>query len=180
MSECIDFLFQSTEPAQGYVQQLYSYLSSSEVPKVCPSSQDIVHWICVEYTTTVLYIVAMLILPSVDKKLWKRWPRAMSRLLKLAVLIERISTFSALIRCRHCGTYPCQAEREYSWKPPGSCQRTADNYIRRAVAVIRLQKELVDSGTLPEESIPQNVVYLESIFPLCIQRQLDIWYPLPR
>ncbi|XP_033741987.1 uncharacterized protein LOC117328652 [Pecten maximus] len=93
--------------------------------------------------------------------------------------------------CRSCGTVPCQVERKTPWKPSTSLQKDKKNFSERSKAMLLFNYGLELSVVLTKE-LPQDDLYWKRkmcghfeeehmvIFPRCIQRQINNWYPVPR
>ncbi|XP_060066392.1 uncharacterized protein LOC132546691 [Ylistrum balloti] len=173
------------EPEPGYVQRFYHYLTASEFEKVCPTSVDVAMRIGNEVLCTLLCALVSLLLrnaPAVGRRVRKGYSTMMS-------MIHEWRTRPS--RCPHCGTVPCQVKRRSLWKPSGSRKRDKANFAERAKAMKLFNYGLELSVVLTKE-LPRDDLYWRRkfchqfeekhmvLFPLCIQRQINYWYPVPR
>ncbi|XP_060075011.1 uncharacterized protein LOC132554716 [Ylistrum balloti] len=173
------------EPEPGYVQRFYHYFSASEFEKACPTTADITLQIGNEIMCTLFCTLVSLLLrnaPAIGKCIRKGYSTVMS-------MIHEWRTRPS--RCPHCGTVPCQAKRRSLWKPSGSRKRDKANFAERAKAMELFNYGLELSVVLTKE-LPRDDLYWQRkfchqfeekhmvLFPLCIQRQINYWYPVPR
>ncbi|XP_060066050.1 uncharacterized protein LOC132546350 [Ylistrum balloti] len=173
------------EPEPGYVQRLYHYFTASEFEKVCPTPADITLRIGNEILFTLLCTLVSLLLrntPTIGRFARKGCSTTMS-------MIHEWRTRPS--RCPHCGTVPCQVKRRSLWKPSGSRKSDKANFAQRAKAMALFNYGLELSVVLTKE-LPLDDLYWRRkfchqfeekhmvLFPLCIQRQINYWYPVPR
>ncbi|XP_060067407.1 uncharacterized protein LOC132547641 [Ylistrum balloti] len=173
------------EPAPGYVQRFYHYFAASEFEKICPTSADIALQIGNEILCTLLCTLVSLLLrniPAIGRFTRKGCSTMMS-------MIHEWRTRPS--RCPHCGTVPCQVKRRSLWKPSGSRKIDKANFTQRAKAMELFNYGLELSVVVTKE-IPRDDFYWQRkfchqfeekhmvLFPLCIQRQINYWYPVPR
>ncbi|XP_021341809.1 uncharacterized protein LOC110442493 [Mizuhopecten yessoensis] len=169
----------------GYTKRFFQYFTATEIEKVCPTSADLTWRIGNEVFCTLLCVLLTLLLgyaPSIRKSAKERW--------SAMVLMVR-AWWNRPSRCRHCGTVPCQVKRRSFWKPSGSRKRDKANFAKRSEAMMLFNYGLELSVVLTKE-LPQDNLYWERkfcqrfeeahmvLFPLCIQRQINYWYPVPR
>ncbi|OWF38794.1 hypothetical protein KP79_PYT16678 [Mizuhopecten yessoensis] len=93
--------------------------------------------------------------------------------------------------CRHCGTAPCQVKRRSLWKPSGTRKKDKANFAKRSNAMMLFYCGL-DLSVVLNKELPLDDLYWKRklvqhfeeehmvFFPLCIQRHINYWYPVPR
>ncbi|XP_069133263.1 uncharacterized protein [Argopecten irradians] len=96
---------------------------------------------------------------------------------------------SSSLLCRYCGTDPCQAKRA-SWKRFEPRVWNLVDFEKRSHAMRRFSQGLQLSVELTKE-LPCDELYWArkfcdyfeeehlALFPLCVQRQINAWYPVP-
>ncbi|XP_069131807.1 uncharacterized protein [Argopecten irradians] len=173
------------EPEPRFAQRMFLHFMAGEVPRICPTRLDIVWRVGNEVFCTLLSILVTLLLgqaASIGNNVYKRYT-------------VMASTFKEWrnrpSQCRHCGTVPCQVKRRSLWKPSVPHKREEDNFARRSNAMQMFSYGLELSVILTKE-LPQDDIYWQRkfcqyfeekhlvLFPVCIQRQINYWYPLPR
>ncbi|OWF56589.1 uncharacterized protein LOC110445794 [Mizuhopecten yessoensis] len=173
------------EPEPGYAKRLFYYFTASEIEKICPTVTDLTWRIGNEVFYNLLCVLLTLLLgyaPLVGKVVKEKW--------SAAVLMFR-EWRARLSLCRHCGTAPCQIKRRSLWKPSGTREKDKANFAKRSNAMMLFYYGLELSVVLTKE-LPWNDLYLErkfvqhfeeehmALFPVCIQGQINYWYPVPR
>ncbi|XP_021365686.1 uncharacterized protein LOC110458353 [Mizuhopecten yessoensis] len=173
------------EPEPGYGRRVFHYFTATEIEKVCPTSADLTWRIGKEIFCTLLCVLLMLLLdyvPSIANGAKVRWPAMVS------LVREWINRPS---RCRHCGTAPCQVKWKCLWKTKGFRKRDSANFVERSKAMMVFNYGLSISVELTKE-LPLDDLFLERwfcqrfeeehmvLFPQCIQRHINYWYPVPR
>ncbi|XP_021357367.1 uncharacterized protein LOC110452931 [Mizuhopecten yessoensis] len=173
------------EPEPGYAKRLFYYFNAGEIVKVCPTVADLTSRIGNEVFCYLLCVLLTLLLgyaPSIGKVVKEKWSAAVS-------MFQEWRARPSI--CRHCGTAPCQVKRRSLWKPTGSCKRDKANFAKRSNAMMLFYYGLELSIVLTKE-LPWNDLHWERkfvqhfeeehmvLFPVCIQRQIDYWYPVPR
>ncbi|XP_060080862.1 uncharacterized protein LOC132560219 [Ylistrum balloti] len=171
------------EPEPGYLKRLLSYFSGREIENVCPTLTDLIMRNINGIFTSVLLMVLPLLLGYVVGNAIKE---------KSSIIFSTFLEWkTSPSLCRHCGTAPCLAKRRYLWKPSGSRKRDKANFAERSNAMLLFNYGLELSVMLTKE-LPQDDLYWErkfchqfkekhmALFPLCIQRQINYWYPVPR
>ncbi|XP_069129015.1 uncharacterized protein [Argopecten irradians] len=145
------------EPELGFAIKMLYRLTGSEVERVCPAPCDIIWRIGEEAFWNVLY------------RDWRARP----------------------VRCQDCGTTPCQVERKTLWKPVGSRKREMANLSHRSKAM-RLFSDGLELSVMLTKELPEDELYWQrkcydqfgedqvKLFPRCIRKKLDYWYPIPR
>ncbi|XP_060067954.1 uncharacterized protein LOC132548148 [Ylistrum balloti] len=173
------------EPEHGYVHRLIQYFTATKIEKLCPTHMDLVCRIGYEVFSIIICMLITLLLvsvPSIGIALKNR----LSRMVSMAQEWK-----NRVFRCRYCGTNPCQVKRRSTWlklRPPSN---NNDNYSERSNAMMLYNCGL-EVSTLLTKELPQDDTYWERrfcqtfeekhmrLFPLCIQRQIDNSYPVPR
>ncbi|XP_021368694.1 uncharacterized protein LOC110460216 [Mizuhopecten yessoensis] len=170
---------------QGYAQKMFHYFSTTAIENVCPTPADLAWRIGNEVFCTLLCLLLSLLLrhaPSIAKSAKGKW----------SALVTTVHEWrNRPSRCRHCGTAPCPVKRRSLWKPSESRKRDKVNFAARSKAMMMFNYGLELSVVLTK-GLPQDDLYLErkfcqrfeeehmALFPLCIQRQINYWFPLPR
>ncbi|XP_033741555.1 uncharacterized protein LOC117328195 [Pecten maximus] len=177
--------FTCVEPEPGYAKRLFYYFTSRDVERICPAGADLIWRIGKEVFITLLLVLITLLLgyaPSIRNGAKEKWTTMFS-------MFQAWRTRPS--RCRHCGTAPCQVKRRSLWKPSGSRRKDEANFAKRSNAMMLFNYGLELSVVLTKE-LPQDDTYWERkfchnfeekhmvLFPLCIRRQIDYWYPVPR
>ncbi|XP_021359471.1 uncharacterized protein LOC110454337 [Mizuhopecten yessoensis] len=172
------------EPEPGYAKRLFYYFTASEIKKVCPTVTDLTWRIGNEVFYNLLCVLLTLLLgygPSIGKIVKEKWSAAVS-------MFREWRARPSL--CRHCGTAPCQVKRISLWKPSGTRKKDEANFAKRSNAMMLFYYGLEWSVVLTKE-LPWNDLYLKRkfvqhfeeehmvLFPVCIQRQINYWYPVP-
>ncbi|XP_033739566.1 uncharacterized protein LOC117326879 [Pecten maximus] len=173
------------EPEPGYAKRLFYYLAAREVERACPARADLIWRIGSEVFCNLLCVLITLLLgyaPSIRNSARERW----------SSMVSMIKEWRARpSKCRHCGTVPCQAKRRLLWMPSRSRKRNKANLHERSKAMLLFSYGLELSVQLTKE-LPQDGLYWKrkfcnpfeekdmALFPLCIQRQINVWFPLPR
>ncbi|XP_069129014.1 uncharacterized protein [Argopecten irradians] len=169
------------EPELGFAIKMLYRLTGSEVERVCPAPCDIIWRIGEEAFWNVLCVLMTMLLTyatsigeSAKKKIkeyrdWRARP----------------------VRCQDCGTTPCQVERKTLWKPVGSRKREMANLSHRSKAM-RLFSDGLELSVMLTKELPEDELYWQrkcydqfgedqvKLFPRCIRKKLDYWYPIPR
>ncbi|XP_021339039.1 uncharacterized protein LOC110440346 [Mizuhopecten yessoensis] len=173
------------EPEPGYAKRLFYYFTASEIGKVCPTVTDLTWRIGIEVFYNLMSVLLILLLgyaPSIGKIAKEKWSAAVS-------MFQEWRARPSL--CRHCGSAPCQVKRRYLWKSSGTRKKDRANFAKRSNAMMLFYYGLESSVVLTKE-LPWNDLYLEKkfvqhfeeehmvLFPLCIQRQINYWSPVPR
>ncbi|XP_060068721.1 uncharacterized protein LOC132548843 [Ylistrum balloti] len=173
------------EPEPGYVKRFYHYVTANEIKKECPTPADLILRIGHEMFYTLVCVLLTLLLGNAPS-LGNRIREAVS-----AIFLKFKEWRTRPSRCPHCGTVPCQIKRKSLWKPSGSRKKDKANFAERAKAMKLFNYGLELSVVLTKE-LPRDSLYWERkfchqfeekhmvLFPLCIQRQINYWYPLPR
>ncbi|XP_069109216.1 uncharacterized protein [Argopecten irradians] len=173
------------EPDPGFAVNMFNYLTSSEPASVCPASADILSRVGTEmfwYLVCVLMSLLLVSVCSIGKSVKRKW----------SGMVSRVQEWRARPSpCRHCGTAPCLVERRALWKPSGPGKKSEANFAERSKAMLLFNCGLELSTDLTKE-LPQDDLYWERkscdsfeeeqmvLFPKCIRRQIDYWYPVPR
>ncbi|XP_021379095.1 uncharacterized protein LOC110466713 isoform X2 [Mizuhopecten yessoensis] len=175
----------SVEPELGYAKRLFHYLNAGEIEQVCPTVANLTWRIGMEVFYNLLCVLLTLLLryaPSVGKIVKEKWSAAVS-------MFREWRSRPSL--CRHCGTAPCQVKRRSLWKPSGTRKEDKANFAKRSNAMMLFYYGLELSEVLTKE-LPWKELYLERkfvqhfeeehvvLFPVCIQRQINYWYPVTR
>ncbi|XP_060065492.1 uncharacterized protein LOC132545839 [Ylistrum balloti] len=173
------------EPEPGYLNRFYHYVTANEIKKVCPTPADLILRIGHEMFYTLMCVFLTLFMgyaPSLGNGVKQTL---------LATFAKFKEWRTRPSRCPHCETAPCQAKRRSLWKPSGSRKRDKANFAERAKAMELFNYGLELSVVLTKE-LPRDDLYWERkfchqfeekhmvLFPLCIQRQINYWYPVPR
>ncbi|XP_021351003.1 uncharacterized protein LOC110448856 [Mizuhopecten yessoensis] len=177
--------FACVEPEPGYAKRLFYYFTASEIEKVCPTVTDLTWRIGNEVFNNLMCVLLTLLLgyaPSIGQIVKEKWSAAVS-------MFQEWRARPSL--CRHCGTAPCQVERRSLWKPSGTRKKDKANFAKRSNAMMLFYYGLELSVVLTIE-LPWNDLYWKRkfvqhfeeehmiLFPVCIQRQINYWYPVPR
>ncbi|XP_021357915.1 uncharacterized protein LOC110453329 isoform X1 [Mizuhopecten yessoensis] len=159
------------EPEPGY----------NQAEKVCPTPVTLTWRLGNEVFCTLLCVLLALLFgfaPSIVKSAKEKWSMFQEWRARPSI-------------CRHCGTAPCQVKRRCLWKPSKSRKRDKANFAERSKAMMLFNYGLAFSFELTME-LPLDDLYWERrfcdqfeekhmvLFPLCIQRQINYWYPVPR
>ncbi|XP_033753368.1 uncharacterized protein LOC117336822 [Pecten maximus] len=175
------------EPEPGHTKRLLYYFTSREIEQVCPTQVELMWRIGNDVFRTFLCGVITLMLvytyvcaPSIGNRAKKRWT---TNVCMFQAWITRRSL------CRFCGTSPCQAKRT-SWKRFRLRIKNVTDFEERSNAMRLFSLGLELSVDLTKE-LPRDELYWARkycdqfeedhmvLFPLCIQRQINDWYPLP-
>ncbi|XP_021364960.1 uncharacterized protein LOC110457843 [Mizuhopecten yessoensis] len=172
------------EPEPGYAKRLFYYFTASEIEKVCPTVTDLTWRIGNEVFYSLLCVLLILLLgyaPSIGNIVKEKWSAAVS-------MFQEWRAHPPL--CRHCGTAPCQVKRRSLWKPSGTRKKDEANFAKRSNAMMLFYYGL-DLTVVPTKELPWNDLYWKRklvqhfeeehmvLFPLCIQRHINYWYPVP-
>ncbi|OWF37295.1 hypothetical protein KP79_PYT12682 [Mizuhopecten yessoensis] len=174
----------SVEPEPGYAPRLFHYFTASGIEKVCPAPADLIRRIGNEVFCILLSKLLALLLgyvPSIGNIAREKW----------SAMVSMFQGWRARpSRCRHCGTTPCQVKMKCLWMPSGPRKRSKANFTERSKAMMLFSYGLELSVQLTKE-LPQDDLYWQRkfcdqfeekhmvLFPLCIQRQVNLWYPVP-
>ncbi|XP_021356683.1 uncharacterized protein LOC110452455 [Mizuhopecten yessoensis] len=173
------------EPEPGYAKRLFYYFNAGEIEKVCPTVADLTSRIGNEVFCNLLCVLLTLLLGYallIGKVVKEKWSAAVS-------MFQEWRARASI--CRHCGTAPCQVKRRSLWKPSGTRKKDKANLAKRSNAMMLFYYGLELSVVLTKE-LPWNDLYSERklvqhfeeehivLFPVCIQRQINYWYPVPR
>ncbi|OWF41089.1 hypothetical protein KP79_PYT21024 [Mizuhopecten yessoensis] len=173
------------EPETGYAKRLFYYFTASEIEKICPTVTKLTWRFGNEVFYNLLCVLLTLLLgyaPSVGKIVKEKMSAAVS-------MFQEWRARPSL--CRHCGTAPCQVKRRSLLKPSVTRKKDKANFAKRSNVMMLFYYGLELSVVLTKE-MPWNDLYLERkfvqhfeeehmvLFPLCIQRQINYWYPVPR
>ncbi|OWF55966.1 hypothetical protein KP79_PYT23037 [Mizuhopecten yessoensis] len=173
------------EPEPGYAKRLFYYFTASEIEKVCPTVTDLTWRIRTAVFYCLLWMLLTLMLgyaPSIGKTVKEKLSAAVS-------MFQEWRACPSL--CRHCGTAPCQVKRRSLWKPSGTRKKDKANFTKRSNAMMLFYYGLDLSAVLTKK-LRWNDLYLERklvqhfeeehlrLFPLCIQRHINYWHPVPR
>ncbi|XP_060068772.1 uncharacterized protein LOC132548890 [Ylistrum balloti] len=173
------------EPDPGYMKRFYHYVTANGIKKECSAPVDIFLRIGHEVFYTLMCVFLTLFLGYVPS-LGNKAKQALS-----AILSKFKEWRTRPSRCPHCGTVPCQIKRRSLWKPSGSRKKDKGNFAERAKAMELFNYGLELSVVLTKE-LPRDDLYWRRkfchqfeekhmvLFPLCIQRQINYWYPVPR
>ncbi|XP_069109634.1 uncharacterized protein [Argopecten irradians] len=175
------------EPEPGYTKIILNYLTARDFPKACPTHGYLLLTIGNEVFYTMLRgIVSLMIVyayvyaPLIGKRTKQRWRTVRS-------MFREWRARRSL--CRFCGTDPCQAKRA-SWKRFEPRVWNVVDFEKRAHAMKMFSQGLELSVDLTKE-LPRDELYWArkyrdyfeeehlALFPLCVQRQINAWYPLP-
>ncbi|XP_069142728.1 uncharacterized protein [Argopecten irradians] len=169
------------EHETGFAEKLFHYFAGTEIERRCPRQADVLWRMVNEVLCNIFCILTTLLLghaPLIKKK----W----------AIMATKFQKWRTRPRfCRHCGTIPCQVKRRSLWKPSGSRKRDEANLKERSKAMRLFHYGLELSVVLTKELPPDDHYWQRKfcdkfeeehmvLFPLCIQRQINEWYPLPR
>ncbi|XP_069136867.1 uncharacterized protein [Argopecten irradians] len=168
------------ERESGYSERLFHYFAGTEI-KGCPRKADLLWRMVNEVLCNILCLLVTLLMghASLIKKKWN----------VMTTKLQKWRTRPTL--CRHCGTIPCQVKRRSLWKPSGSRKRDKANFKERSKAMRLFNYGLELSVVLTKE-LPRDDHYWQRkfcdkfeeehmvLFPLCIQRQINTWFPIPR
>ncbi|XP_021349638.1 uncharacterized protein LOC110447961 [Mizuhopecten yessoensis] len=173
------------EPVHGYAQRVVHFFTASEIEKVCPTHLDVACQIGNDALCTLfskLLTLLVVHMSWIGNTLTKKWSSMVSK-------AQEWKNRRPL--CGYCGTAPCQVLRRSKWHPSGPRERDEANFSERSNAMMLFNCGLEVSTILTKE-LPQDELYWTrrscqkfeeeqlSLFPLCIQRQIDLWYPVPR
>ncbi|OWF45226.1 hypothetical protein KP79_PYT20909 [Mizuhopecten yessoensis] len=173
------------EPVTGYAQRLFHYFTATAVEKVCPTPAGLAWRIGNEVFWILLCVILSVLLryaPSVGASAKEKWSA-------IVTIVHEWRTRPS--QCRYCGTAPCQVKRRSLWKPSGYRKRDKVNFAERSNAMMLFNYGLELSIVLTKE-LPQDDLYWQRkfcqrfgeehmvLFPLCIQRHINYWYPIPR
>ncbi|XP_033760739.1 uncharacterized protein LOC117342650 [Pecten maximus] len=173
------------EPEPGYAQRLLHFFIGTEIKKLCPKpifftwniGKDIYNAV----VSAITNVMIGWILRCFGKFVHKRLFLVVSRILKWKLHTPH---------CSYCGTSPCQVDRRRFWKPSEPRPRVRANLVERSNVMKRFSRELELCVEMTNE-LPQDYTYWVRkfcqrfgeeqliLFPLCIQRQINYWYPLP-
>ncbi|XP_033733666.1 uncharacterized protein LOC117322831 [Pecten maximus] len=175
------------EPEPGYTKRMLYYFTAREVEKACPTQVDLILRIGNEVFCTFLCGIVSLMLaytyvyaPLIGNCAKKRWT-------VMVFMFQAWRTRRSL--CRFCGTSPCQAKRT-SWKRFRPRIKNVTEFEERSNAMRLFSLGLELSVDLTKE-LPRDELYWARkycdqfeedhmvLFPLCIQRQINDWYPVP-
>ncbi|XP_069107161.1 uncharacterized protein, partial [Argopecten irradians] len=160
-----------------------------KVEKTCPTHGALLLRIGNEVFCTVLCAITSLILVYTymyallvgnhARKFWKA----------IGVIFREWRARRSL--CRFCGTDPCQARRTSWRRHEARMLNHMVDFEKRSHAMWMFSLGLELSATLTKE-LPRDEKYWArkycadfqeehmALFPLCVQRQINAWYPLPR
>ncbi|XP_021352849.1 uncharacterized protein LOC110449981 [Mizuhopecten yessoensis] len=173
------------EPEPGHAKRLFYYFTASEIEKVCPTVTDLTWRIGNVVFYNLLCVLLTLLLgyaSSIREIVKEKWSAAVS-------MFREWITHPSL--CRHCGAAPCQVKRRSLWNPSGTRKKDKANFAKRSNAMMLFYYGLDLSVVLIKE-LPWNDLYWKRkfvqhfeeehmvLFPLCIQRHINYWYPVPR
>ncbi|XP_021367023.1 uncharacterized protein LOC110459209 [Mizuhopecten yessoensis] len=172
------------EPEPRYAQKLFHYFTVSGIEKVCVTPAYPTRRIGNEVFCILLSKLLALLLgyvPSIGHIAREKWSAMVS-------MFQGWRASPSL--CRHCGTVPCQVKRKCLWMPSGPRKKDKANSAERSKAMMLFSYGLELSVQLTKE-LPQDDLYWQRrfcdrfeekhmvLFPLCIQRQINLWYPVP-
>ncbi|XP_069107130.1 uncharacterized protein [Argopecten irradians] len=181
--------FTCVEPEVGYMERMINYFVARKVEKTCPTHGALLLRIGNEVFCTVLCAITSLILVYTymyallvgnhARKFWKA----------IGVMFREWRARRSL--CRFCGTDPCQARRTSWRRHEARMLNHMVDFEKRSHAMWMFSLGLELSATLTKE-LPRDEKYWArkycadfqeehmALFPLCVQRQINAWYPLPR
>ncbi|XP_069107531.1 uncharacterized protein [Argopecten irradians] len=166
------------EHETGYTERLFHYFAETEIER-CLRQAEIL-WRMVN--AVLCNIICITLLLGHAPLIKKRW----------IAMVAKFKEWRTRPKfCRHCGTTPCQVKRKSLWKPSGPRKRDEANFKERSNAMMLFRYGLELSVVLTKE-LPQDDLYWQRqfcnkfeekhmvLFPLCIQRQINYWFPVPR
>ncbi|OWF42703.1 hypothetical protein KP79_PYT15782 [Mizuhopecten yessoensis] len=172
----------SVEPEPGYAKRLFYYFTTSEIEKVCPTVTELTWRIGNEVFYNLLCVLLTLLLSYatlVGKIVKEKWSAAVS-------MFQEWRARPSL--CRHCGTAPCQVKRRSVWKLAGTRKKDKANFANAMMLFYYgLDLSVVLTKELPWNELHRKRKFIQHfeeepmvLFPLCIQRHINYWYPVPR
>ncbi|XP_069133262.1 uncharacterized protein [Argopecten irradians] len=175
------------EPELGYTKIISNYFTATDFRKACPTQGDLLWTIGNEAFCTILCGIVSLVIsyshayaPLVGKRSKERWRTVCS-------MFREWRARRSL--CRYCGTDPCQAKRA-SWKRFEPRVWNLVDFEKRSHAMRMFSQGFQLSVELTKE-LPCDELYWArkfcdyfeeehlALFPLCVQRQINAWYPVP-
>ncbi|XP_033743816.1 uncharacterized protein LOC117329786 isoform X2 [Pecten maximus] len=177
--------FTCVESEPGYLSATLNYLAGTEAENICPAPADVLWGIGTEVVCNLMCAPMTMLFAnasSIGNSAKRKWKSMVSMFKDWRA---RPST------CRSCGTSPCQVERKRLWQPSESRHRSKTNFSERSKAMLLFNYGLELSADLTKE-LPKDDLYWQRkmcahfkeehmvLFPKCIQRQINNWFPVPR
>lgn len=170
------------EPEPGFLSRLNHYITGTEVPKVCLTRPEIVKRCVVCLLAYGFLICIILLIPYI---------RPTCRYI-MGSLSKARQWIIGPRRCPHCRTDPCQVMRKSTLNQLNQHNRKIGILAERSIAMMVFNCGL-EVSTLLTTELAQDDQYLErrlcqnqfeekhmELFPVCIQKHINKFYPLPR